>query len=203
MTPAPHLPAGLPAARRPRGAAGFTFLELMVVITIVGMLSAIVVANLDGLTHRSSLNASARAFGNLVLGSRDMAAIHGRESRIEIDLREQRWRTVDPPSPNDVPDLEEREEATIYGDWQVPVEGVLLEDLAFSRDDVANRNEVVTISFDADGQLTPSGFVVYFRHQDIEEEEDGVSVEVTGLTGLVDYARGRRRAEEVREEDDF
>lgn len=188
-------------AGRARRARGFTFLELMAVVTIMGLLSAIVVANLDGLTDRSTLNASARALGNTVLGVRDMATLQGRTSLVEIDVGNQRWRTVDPPSAADVPDPDDRREQTVFGSWYEIPEGVVLDSLEFSRSDVERRG-IVEIAFDADGQLTPAGFVAYFRHEAIDED-DGVSLEVTGLTGLVDYARGRRRSEEVRDEDDF
>lgn len=193
--------AALRPERRRARAAGFTFLELMAVIALVGLLASIVVANLDGLTDRSSLNASARALGNTILTIRDTAALQGREVFVEIDVEKQRWRIVDPPSPTDVPDPDDREEATWYGPWQAPGDGVVLDNVAFSRNDVERRG-VIEIGFDADGQLVPAGFIAYLRHENLPED-DGVSVEVTGLTGLVDYARGPRRSEEVRDPDDF
>jgi type II secretory pathway pseudopilin PulG len=173
----------------------------MVVITVIGLMSAIVVANLDGLTDRSSLNATARQMGNQLLALRDQAALQGRELFLEVDVDKQRWRVVDVPSPTDVPDPEERERATFEGTWQTPPDGVVLDTLEFARTDV-NRRGVVVVSFDAEGQLSPAGFVAYFRHVSLPDD-DGVSLEVTGLTGAVDYARGRRRSEEVREADDF
>ena len=182
-------------------AAGFTFLELMAVIALVGILAAIVVANLDGLTDRSSLNASARALGNTILAIKDTATLQGREIWMEIDVGNQRWRIVDPPSATDVPDPDDRAEATWYGPWQTPSEGVVLDNVQFSRNDVEKR-AVLEIGFDADGQLVPAGFIAYLRHENLPEE-DGVSVEVTGLTGLVDYSRGPRQSEEVCEADEM
>lgn len=192
----PHAALG---AGRNRG--GFTFIELLVVITIIGLMSSIVVANLDGLTDRSTLNATAREFGNTLLAIRDQAAIQQREINVEIDIENQRWRIVDIPPVTDVPDPKDREEATYEGPWAEPGRGVILDSIAFSKNDNTRRGTVM-IGFDADGQLVPSGFVVFFRHVD-GTEEDGVSVEVTGLTGLVDYAAGKKRSEEVRGSDDF
>lgn len=192
--------AARPSGRR-RAARGFTFIELMIVIAVIGLMSAVVVASLDGITDDSRLAASARELGNTILTVRDIAASQGRELSIEIDVDEQRWRTVDVPSPTDVPDIRDREEATWYGEWQTPQDGVTLESLEFSRSDV-NKRGLVTITFDADGQLSPAGFVVYFRHEN-QSEDEGVSLEVTGLTGLVDYVKGKKTSEEVREPDDF
>lgn len=197
--------AGSPTARlapvRGRGRRGFTFIELMVVISIIGLLSTIVVANLDGLTDRSSLAASARELGNTLLFVRDIATSQNREVLVEIDVEKQRWRIVDVPSPTDVPDAKERQEATWYGRWTSPGDGVVLESFEFNRSDVDKRG-FVTLSFDADGQLSPSGFVAYFRHESLPEEE-GVSVEMTGLTGALSYSAGRHSSEEVRDPEDF
>jgi len=189
---------GRAGARRARG---FTFLELMVVILLIGLLSAIVVANLEGLTDRSSLDASARKLGNTLISVRDIASSQGRELRVEIDVDNQRWRVVDLPSPTDVPDPDDREEQTWRGEWDQPLDGVVMESLEFSRSDVSQRG-YVTVLFDADGQISPGGFVVFFRHENMPEE-DGVSLEVAGLTGLVDYAQGRKHSEEVRDAEDF
>lgn len=173
----------------------------MIVIAVIGLLSAIVVANLDGLTDDSSLSAAARELGNTLLTVRDIASSQGRELSVEIDVEKERWRIVDVPSPTDVPDVREREAQTEYQEWQTMPEGVILDSLEFARSDV-NRRGVVMITFDADGQLAPSGFVVYFRHENLPETE-GVSVEVTGLTGLVRYYKGKRHSEEVRDAADF
>lgn len=180
---------------------GFTFIELMVVIAIIGFMSALVVANLDGMTDRSSVAAAARQLGNTLLSVRDIATSQSREMFVEVDVDKQRWRVVDVPAPTDVPDPKDRKEATWYGEWHSPPDGVVLESLEFSRRDVDKRG-FVTLSFDAEGQLSPSGFVAYFRHEDMGED-DGVSVEMTGLTGALTYFEGRHTSEEVREADDF
>lgn len=191
-------------ARHP-ASAGFTFIELMVVIAILGLMSALVVGNLDGLTSRSQLRATSRAFGNLLLSVKDQAVLQSRDLTIEVDLREQRWRVVDAPSPTDVPDPDDREEQTFYGSWQTPGDGIELVSIEFSRSDRETRGTLL-LTFGPDGQLSPSGFVAYFKREDEDarnEDEAGVSVEVTGLTGLVDYKQGRVRSEEVRDPEEF
>lgn len=186
---------------RTRRETGFTFIELMVVITLIGLMSAVVVANLDGLTDRSTLSSTARTLGNMLLSVRDTASTQGRELLVEVDVDNQRWRTVDVPSPVDVPDARDRADLTFYGTWQTPPYGVVLDSLEFNRKDV-DRRGLVTLSFDADGQLSPSGFVAFFRHENLPEEE-GISVEMTGLTGNLQYVQGRVRSEDVRDPDDF
>lgn len=181
--------------------AGFTFLELMTVIGILAMMSALVVANMDGLMVSSQLSYAARALGNELQTIRDVAALQGREIFLEIDLDESRWRVVDIPSPSVVPDEKDREEATYYSEWFEPDLGITLTDLSFGRDDVRSSG-VVTVSFDASGEVVPGGFIAYFQHEDLEEEE-GISVELTGITGMVAFYGGRIEAEETRDADDF
>jgi prepilin-type N-terminal cleavage/methylation domain-containing protein len=192
--------ARLPAAQHAR-ARGFTFIELTVVIAIVAVMSALVVVNLGRVSVGGQLSSAARLFGNQVLLMRDLAALQQRDLHLEVDLDNDRWRLIDVPSPNEVPDPRDREDRTYHGQWHQLDRGVLLEDLAFGRDDVERRGTLLLV-FGRDGELTPSGFVAYFRHEDLPET-DGVSVEVSGLTGLVAYHEGRVVPDEVRRASDF
>lgn len=187
--------------RRRRADRGFTFIEMMVVIFVLSLTTALVVMNLDGISARSELSAAGRDLGNKMLFLRDLSIVQGRELTLEVDLDGQQWREVDRPSPTDVPDEDEREDQTFYSTWYALPKGVVLEEIAFGRADVETGN-VVELTFSKTGELFPSGFVAYLRHEQLQED-DGLSVEVSGLTGIVAYHRGRMEAEEVREEHDF
>jgi len=186
---------------RRAAARGFTFVEMMVVIFVLSLTAALVVVNLDGITARSELSATGRDLGNKLLFLRDLSIVQGRELALEIDFADQRWREVDRPSPSDVPDERDREDETFYGSWYDVPRGVVLEELSFGRGDTESHDSV-EVSFSAQGELFPSGFVAYLRHDQLPED-DGLSVEISGLTGIVSYHRGRIQAEEVREESDF
>ncbi len=190
------------AGRRPSSPArGFTFIELLVVIAILALLASIVVANLDGMSAPTKLRGAARAMGNQMLQLKEMAAIQGRPLSMEIDVEHNRSRIIAVPSENDVPDAKERENQTIYGDWDESPLGVQIVDISFSSTDV-ERGSSTIVTFEADGEVSPSGFVVFFRHESLPDEE-GVSVEVSGLTGLVAYHDGKIKAEEIRRAEDF
>lgn len=187
--------------RRRVAGRGFTFIEMMVVVFVLSLATALVVVNLDGISARAELSAAGRDLGNKMLFLRDLSILHSRELTLEVDLDGQQWREVDRPSATDVPDEDEREEQTFYSTWYELPRGVVLEEIAFGRADV-ETGDVVELTFSNTGELFPSGFVAYLRH-DLLPEDDGLSVEISGLTGIVSYHRGRIEAEEVREEHDF
>jgi type II secretion system protein H len=186
---------------RPSPGAGFTFIELMVVIAILALLASIVVVNLDGISAPTKVRGAAREIGNQVLQLKEASALHGRDLSLEIDIENQRWRIIDRPSVTDVPDARDREEKTFYGDWTIPPQGVRIVDVAFSATDV-DRSGTTIVTFHGDGELEPSGFVAFVNHESLTEEE-GMSVEVSGLTGLVAYHEGHFKAEEIRKAEDF
>jgi type II secretion system protein H len=191
----------LRTACTPRRAAGFTFVELLVVIAIISLMSSIVVVNLDGISAPSRLDAAAREIGNQVLELEDLAELTGRPYAIEIDVDNQRYRVIGAPSPTEVPDPRDREEATFYGEWRDLDASVRIEEISFSSTDV-ERGGTVLVTFSSDGEISPSGFVAFLASDRLPQDE-GVSLEVAGLTGLVSYHRGRIKAEEIRKADDF
>jgi prepilin-type N-terminal cleavage/methylation domain-containing protein len=184
-----------------RCAAGFTFIEMMVVIAILSLLASIVVANLDGISAPTKLRGAARAIGNQLLELKEMAALKDRAMSMEIDLEHQRWRIVDAPSAVEIPDPREREDATFVGDWVEPPSGVRIQEVSFSSTEVDSSGSLV-ITFQADGEVSPSGFVAFLKSDTLTEDE-GMSVEVSGLTGLVAYHDGHFKAEEIRRPEDF
>ncbi len=190
-----------PARPVRRPAAGFTFIEMLVVIAIISLLASIVVVNLDGISAPTKLRGAARAIGNQVLYLKEMAGLKQRPLSIEFDVENQRYRVIDEPSETDVPDPAEREEATWIGDWEEFPSGVRLEELAFSATDI-ERGSSTLITFGGDGDVSPSGFVAFLKTEGGRDDE-GISVEVSGLTGLVAYHTGHMKAEEIRRAEDF
>jgi prepilin-type N-terminal cleavage/methylation domain-containing protein len=184
-----------------RSAAGFTFIELMVVIAILALVASIVVVNLDNISAPTKLRGAARAIGNQLLELKEMAALKDRALSMEIDLEKQHWRVIDAPSENDIPDPRDREEATFVGEWVEMPSGVKIHELSFSSTDV-DRSGSMIVTFQGDGEVTPSGFVAFLKHDALSEDE-GMSVEVSGLTGLVAYHDGHFKAEEIRRPEDF
>jgi len=190
-----------PTVRGAIAAAGFTFIEMLVVIAILSLLASIVVVNLDGMTAPTKLRGAARTIGNEILGWKQIAALRNRPISIEFDVANQRWRCIDAPNPTEVPDPRDREEATYYGDWETLPSDVRLREVSFSATDL-ERSGTTLVTFQGDGEVYPSGFVAFLTH-DRMNDDAGVSIEVSGLTGLVSYHEGHVRSEETRPPEDF
>lgn len=188
------------SVRRSR-ARGFTFIELLVVIAILALLASVVVVNLDSMSAPTKLRGAAREIGNEVLQLKTMSALHGHDLSIEIDVDNQRWRVIDRPSVTDVPDEKDRADRTFVGEWSIPPQGVRIVEVSFSATDV-DRSGSAVVTFHGDGEIEPSGFVAFLNHDSLTEDE-GMSVEVSGLTGLVAYHEGHFKAEEIRRAEDF
>jgi hypothetical protein len=157
--------------------------------------------NMDGMSAPTRLRGTARRLGTQIQELKTMSALKNRPMSIEIDLEKQRWRIIDTPSETEVPDPREREDATFYGDWESPPSGVRIEELSFSATDV-DKSGTSVITFQGDGEIVPSGFVAYISHERLPEDA-GMSVEVSGLTGIVAYHDGHMKSEEIRRSEDF
>ncbi len=173
---------------------------MLVVIAILALLASIVVVNLDGITAPTKLRGAARTIGNLILNAKEIATLKNCSISIEFDVANQRWRVIDTPNATDFPNAKDREAATFYGDWETPPDSVQLREVTFAATDSGIRDTIVT--FQGDGEVDPSGFVVFLTHDRLSED-DGISVEVSGLTGLVSYHDGHMKSEEIRPPEDF
>jgi general secretion pathway protein H len=80
-------PAGsAPAARRRRGEAGYTLLELLVVITVAGLLTAAFAGNVFSGRETIELRAAAQDLTALLKRSRGAALANNREAAVFVDV---------------------------------------------------------------------------------------------------------------------
>ena len=73
------------------GRAGFTLVEMMVVIIIVGSMVSVIAMNWQKIMPRTQLGASVRALSNTLASTRSEAITRNNEYRIIYDLDEQRY----------------------------------------------------------------------------------------------------------------
>lgn len=85
--------------------AGYTVIELMIVLVILGLLLATTVVNLDGISPRYRLRGAARELGSTINWARSLSGGTGRTYTLHYDLDNRAYWIIEPPGPEDDPDL--------------------------------------------------------------------------------------------------
>lgn len=81
----------------PERAAGFTLIELMVVVAVIALAGQLVVANLAALVPSTLLNGEARRLMGQIEYLRSESQLQGKPFKIEFDLDHHRYRIGLPP----------------------------------------------------------------------------------------------------------
>jgi prepilin-type N-terminal cleavage/methylation domain-containing protein len=180
-----------------RNPAGFTFVELIVVLAILAFAFTYGIIHLDGATGPARLSSAARQVGTTIEFLRGHAIQADRPVELHIDLDRHEWTTVLPPRPSEsAEDLRDEEEILVTDPVALP-KGIIFEAIQMDTDDM-QRSGVVVITFTPLGEITPNGFMVRLLSNEIDDEEEGsFSIEVNGLTGEVSYTPGFSKFEQV------
>ena len=195
-------------ADRTRRESGFTFVELLAVLTLVSIATLFAFLKLDGVTASSRLAGAGRKIGSSIGWLRGDAAAQAREFQIEFDLDNGRYRTIVPPRPG-LRTSGDEDDSHVF-DWEYLPKAVRLVDIQFTPTDLQNRrsfediaksgSRVVTIT--RNGSL-PS-FAIHLESTEIADDELGqFTVEVNGFTGAVLFETGYRELGAIREEHDM
>ncbi|MFB3125319.1 MAG: type II secretion system minor pseudopilin GspH [Woeseiaceae bacterium] len=78
------IPSNVSAAARPSYGSGFTLIEVLVVVTIIGIISAVVVLSLGNLGDDRELQTEARRITSLIEMASDEATLQGRDFGLEF-----------------------------------------------------------------------------------------------------------------------
>ena len=177
--------------RQPGGAQqdGFTFLELMLVLLVLGIVFSIGVVKMTGTLPRYRLRTAARDIGMQVEDTRLIAISRGSWTGIRYHLDEDRCGyQILPPAPRDYPDepVEERE----------PFERIFFEHPDGNRA-LYPGVRIISIEMRGSNEVQTSGIIdVYFSPTGTEgshivrvAHQEGVVYSVTfnALTGTVDF----------------
>jgi len=167
---------------------GFTLIELIVVVTILGIISAVVVPQLGNISPRYRLRAAARIVGSQISWTRSMAGATGEEYAMRYDLDARTLWSILPPEEDDDPDLDI--------DERVALEKIVLPDrieiaeVRFPDGDKEEGSGVAEVIFDAHGN--EGSHIVVLRN----EEESMISVKFSSLIGTVDFFAGEAEFED-------
>ncbi|MCC6672962.1 MAG: prepilin-type N-terminal cleavage/methylation domain-containing protein [Planctomycetes bacterium] len=172
----PSVGAGLPRAGP---AAGFTLLELLVVISIMGLITQLVIANLGALVPARTMDKETAELAYRLDYVRSEARMAGKTFRVQFDLDNQRWRLILPP--------EDRLVSTQTIEEDLPLEWNQLDPQvrmvgAQVAGGMAVRSGIYEVIYDQSGFSADQA--LYFRHRD--DEELVWTLQMRGLIGRSD-----------------
>jgi prepilin-type N-terminal cleavage/methylation domain-containing protein len=213
-----RFPASAPpvvASRRRAPVRGFTLIEIMVVMMLVGIMLLWLPARLDGFGNRSKLDSTASTIASVLTAAREMAIIDGHEVRIQVELapdikdrlRTGRYRYVVATEKKETPDSlvkpgeqkkardasEASDEEWMFTSWRPLTEGVLL--TGYSQESgvwIKNNahSEPIEVSFFPDGGVRPP-HAWRITCVDLDDSVNRViTIRVNALTSAADIVEG-------------
>lgn len=160
---------------------GFTLLEAVMVIVILGVLAAAVVPNLDGLSPKYRLRAAARNAASTISWTRSLSGGTGEAHGIYYNLSEQYYEIFEPPLEEDDPELPFSERPRLTPSF-LP-DGVRIIRVVFPDGRYESSDEVFVL-------LDPFGnegsHILWIQN----EEERTISVTFNAMLGVVDFHDG-------------
>ncbi|MSR74392.1 MAG: prepilin-type N-terminal cleavage/methylation domain-containing protein [Planctomycetes bacterium] len=177
--------------RRHRG--GFTLIETMMVLAVLGLLGALMMTNMDGVTQHERLRAAARKLAGMSDYLRSVAAGTKRACYLDIDFERSRYRfRQDPPQDPygrfmDVDDGHLLEDPEVEGwreaqDWESLPSGVYFRRHWINAKQFYDKKSI-SVEYQPDGTL--DSFILWLQSATDEDNKEGAwfSVQVNGLSG--------------------
>ncbi|OUU20054.1 MAG: hypothetical protein CBC13_11220 [Planctomycetia bacterium TMED53] len=161
--------------------SGFTIIELIVVIALLGIIATVVVPNLDNLSPRYKLRSAARTVGQTVAWARSLGGGVGREYVLRYRLEDSTVEILLPPEPDEDPDLDfdQRESlgAEVLPDG-VEITGIIHPD--------GSRDEYGTVDLVLDKYGSSGSHIAILSNED----EQSIGVYFQAILGTTDYIPG-------------
>jgi type II secretion system protein H len=187
-----RLAEGLRHLARPRGESGFTLVEILLVLAVIGLMAGLMVVNMGGLTKKERLRAAARKLAGMSDFVRAKATGSRRTAWLEVDIDKNRYRfrqeppmdsmgryidsgTKEPMEPEDAELFE-----TLF-EWEDLPRDVFFRSLFLSTQTYYDRGPVLVEYFPSG---TLQSFLLHLQGP-AEEGAEGAwfSIFVNGLTG--------------------
>lgn len=193
--------------QKSKGEGAFTFLEMMVVVLLIGLTMVLVASQADFLIPRYTLRSAVRTVASMARLARSQAISSGRPCYLEYDLGEQQCRILGPSSGDEDQEAESDEPAGPSG---ILVEAASSLKTLFE-ETMPEGTRMVQVDF-ADGTKQDSGKLrltftpfgttqTHMVHLLSEKEEDTqYSIEVNALTGTARIYDEYRELREVTED---
>lgn len=186
------------ALRSAKREGGFTLVELIAVVVLVGLMAMITVTRLDFLVPKYRLRGAARDVGSVIGIGKAHAAANGKDVYFEIDLaRGAYWLLAAFPKQEPGDDLRAEVQARPL-EYQPIFERELPEGIQFT--DVVLGDKDKTNNGRARARLSSLGSSSHVILNLRNEEGREISLKLNGFTGVISYAEGRQEAEALLED---
>ena len=167
-----------------RAQRGFTVIELMVVIIVIGLISGTVAMTIEAMLPRARLNSEVRALAATLQGARSDSIARNAEFFVEYDLDNEAYRVVTPfSSEGGLMRFMEEEEARLAFDWHNMADGVELASVYLTGNQMSEG--IVRVRFDPLGAASDHAVVLVQPSY-----ENFYTIEVLALTGLIRFHEG-------------
>ena len=218
--PVPRTPL---EARRSPYPRGFTLVEIMVVVLVIGSILLLVPPNLFSFGARSRLENSANTIASAVAGAREQAIIDGVPVGLELGIVKERGRVIhahrfvlsnrptqksdllDPEGERDDEDVPEEEE-TLYTPWHRLQNGVMFAGVSEAEDNWFKMREghPLLVTFSPDGTID-RGFAIRITTDDLDvkTEYKTITIMVNALTTQPSIHDGLAELPPLLEEHEF
>lgn len=143
----------LPATPPPAIDAGFSLIELTVVIVILGLIATLVQANMGAMVPQSKLDSTAKQLVSYVDFLHSESRIQGKRFILQLDLAHSRWRYVLPAEQRLTSDQAEDSTMPLALDWKALEDGVVFMGAGNATDGMVRSNSPTPyeIVFDENG----------------------------------------------------
>jgi prepilin-type N-terminal cleavage/methylation domain-containing protein len=182
-----------------RNRAGFTLIELIAVIIIIGLIAMVTVTRLDFLVPKYRLRGAAREVGSVLGLGKAHAAANGKDVYFEVDLaRGAYWLLA--PFPKAEPG-DERQVVDVRSrplEYQPIFEQSLPEGIQFT--DVVLGDKDQTNTGRTRARLSALGSSTHIILNMKNDEGKEISLRMNGFTGVISYVDGRQEAEALLED---
>lgn len=168
-------------AKQHRDAGGFTLVELLATLMVVGLLFALVLPNLGALVPAARLRGSGARIRSELEWARSEARIQGKRMAAEFDLDRGIWRLVYPPEQRLTRDEDEDALAERPDDWIELEEDVRFAGAGDGKNGLAQKG-LYRLAFDEQGFTGDQVVILQLK----SDPNHTWTLRINGLTGRAD-----------------
>lgn len=191
------------SGRRKARVAGFTLIELIVVVLLLSLMTALAVARIDLLVPKYRLRAATRQTASVLKQARSRAAAIGRDVYVRIHLSEGKYEFLIPMEKEEQPWVAPGTPAELIPpkeyEFRSAFAGTLPEGPEFVNVILGTERDQTITSGRAQIRVSPFGagdhVIVNFRL-----DERHAAIRVNGLTGVISFYEEEKEAPELLED---